>query len=304
MNLINNTSEDSRHYSYLEMNNFVPPDRRIDAYPTVYYNTPLTYLADMITLKCPAECDVTVFVGRHPVFLEKDDLLFIAPFTLFSAHPVKTRARIDNVAIRPTKVHSVFPRLFESNNPVRFFLESCQNKSGSVYLHLRRPKASTEPDFFQNFTDYCIRGNDPDLLEILQWEARLEVLLLGILYNDPYYELYSGQPHIQTDILSQVLTYIQQNLQVANLADAASHLGCSPSYLSRYIRQQTGNTFTGIVQILKLDEAASLLRFTDSTIDEIMYQAGYSGKANFYSIFQNRFGMTPFQYRKAIRHRG
>ena len=51
-----------------------------------------------------------------------------------------------------------------------------------------------------------------------------------------------------------------------------------------------------------LEEAAALLVQTDQTVAEIMHLLGYSNRTYFYRIFQEKYGVTPREYR--LQNRG
>ena len=55
------------------------------------------------------------------------------------------------------------------------------------------------------------------------------------------------------------------------------------------------------VQNLKLSEAARQLRETSHPVGEITALVNFSDSAYLSKLFRRRFGMTPLQYRKAVR---
>lgn len=50
--------------------------------------------------------------------------------------------------------------------------------------------------------------------------------------------------------------------------------------------------------MIKLEKAAHLLKTTDMTAQEIMYQVGFSNNAYFYREFSKRYNISPIEYRK------
>ncbi len=82
------------------------------------------------------------------------------------------------------------------------------------------------------------------------------------------------------------------------LDDAAEYLKISPAYLSRLFKQETGTTFSEYVNKLKIEEASSLLLFTEYSDLEISNILGFSSQSHFIKIFKKQIGITPKQYKK------
>lgn len=82
------------------------------------------------------------------------------------------------------------------------------------------------------------------------------------------------------------------------LNDVASYLKISPSYLSRLFRQETGETFSEYVNRLKIEEASSLLLYTECSDSEISNMLSYSSQSYFIKIFHKYTGSTPKKYKK------
>jgi len=85
------------------------------------------------------------------------------------------------------------------------------------------------------------------------------------------------------------------------LNDTAEHLKISPAHLSRLFRNETGETFSGYVNRLKIEEASSLLLYTERTDLEISNMLGYSSQSYFIKIFRKYTGFTPKKYKKQYR---
>ena len=290
---------DREHIFHLRMDDFTAPDRRMDAFPSVRDDGPPTYRADTISVHYAMDSAVTMLFEAHTVYMESGDILLTAPFAVHRAHMMQPGGMLVNAVLRPAKVREALPRLFMLDNPIRDFLERCTLPSGPLFLHLPAHALAFDRDFFPEAADFCIHNPSPEPRAMLLWESRLERVLLTLL-EDPEIQARKAELYgPQARNLSQILGYIQRHLTTASLRGAADELGWNASHLSRYIKQHTGRSFTDIVQVLRLDEATALLTHTDCTVEDAMVRVGYSGKANFYAIFRQRFGVTPVQYRRA-----
>ncbi len=79
--------------------------------------------------------------------------------------------------------------------------------------------------------------------------------------------------------------------------DLAAHLNLHPNHISRLFRKQGQETFTGFVQRLRMERAASLLRRYDLSIKEIAHRCGFRDAAYFSNSFRRFHGMSPIAYR-------
>ena len=69
-------------------------------------------------------------------------------------------------------------------------------------------------------------------------------------------------------------------------------------YLNRVVKKRSGMTLVELGQQICLEEAADMLIHTDKGIGHIIQEAGYVNRTYFYRIFQEKYGMTPLEYRK------
>ncbi|MFE0556609.1 helix-turn-helix domain-containing protein [Paenibacillus sp. NPDC058910] len=99
---------------------------------------------------------------------------------------------------------------------------------------------------------------------------------------------------------AEIFQYIEQHYQEydLNLEKIADHFQMSISYFSRYMKDQTGYTFTEYVTHLRMEEVKRLLKHSDLAIKDIVASVGYSDVSNFMRKFKNTEGITLGQYRK------
>ncbi|ERL65941.1 helix-turn-helix transcriptional regulator [Schleiferilactobacillus shenzhenensis] len=102
--------------------------------------------------------------------------------------------------------------------------------------------------------------------------------------------------------LPAILQYIHAHQADIKLPAVAARFNLSDGYLSRYIKEATGVSFSALLQQLRLREAAQLLATTRLSIEAIVAQVGYGDVSHFYRIFRARYGVTPGQYR--VVHKG
>ncbi|WP_430533991.1 AraC family transcriptional regulator [Listeria rocourtiae] len=101
--------------------------------------------------------------------------------------------------------------------------------------------------------------------------------------------------------IGDILQYIEKNYATCSLADVAAHFNFNASYLSRYLKKQTGTTFMKMIQDIRLNHACALLKNSTYSIEEICQQIGYRNLTFFYKKFTATFHCTPKKYRNSYR---
>src|SRR5699024_2190287 len=109
----------------------------------------------------------------------------------------------------------------------------------------------------------------------------------------------------QEQLREKIKTYIHNNfnqyeLSLESIADAFQ---LSIPYVSKFIKEQFGYSFTQYVFELRVNEVKKQLVETDKIIKEIVLDVGYRDVSNFTRGFKKREGLTPSQYRKLNRHK-
>ncbi|GAB2540883.1 helix-turn-helix domain-containing protein [Gracilibacillus alcaliphilus] len=99
---------------------------------------------------------------------------------------------------------------------------------------------------------------------------------------------------------NSITDYLNKNFMLYDLSleKIAMEFRLSASYVSRFIKEQTGYTFKQYVQHLRMEEVKKQLTSTEKPIKAIVLDVGYKDVANFTRKFKNEVGMTPGKYRQ------
>lgn len=81
---------------------------------------------------------------------------------------------------------------------------------------------------------------------------------------------------------------------VTAFADLA---GKSPEHVNRTVRRTMGQTSTTLINTIRLNRAAHLLRMTDRPIIHVAHDCGFENVGYFYRCFREQFHTTPRKYR-------
>lgn len=100
-------------------------------------------------------------------------------------------------------------------------------------------------------------------------------------------------------LIKQIMQEVSDNIQEElTLAYIANKVHMAPKYLSRFFKQQTGQTFIEFVHEKRMAEACRLLEQTDMAVNDIMLCCGMKSPKFFYKLFKEKTGVTPGDYRK------
>ncbi|MBD2869013.1 helix-turn-helix domain-containing protein [Paenibacillus arenilitoris] len=101
---------------------------------------------------------------------------------------------------------------------------------------------------------------------------------------------------------NSIITYINEHFKESELSleHIARQYGLSASYVSRFIKEETGVTFMDYVTSLRMHEAKLQLQRSDKLIQDIVLDIGYLNVPSFVRKFKTIEGVTPSQYRQIM----
>ena len=97
--------------------------------------------------------------------------------------------------------------------------------------------------------------------------------------------------------MNEILNFIQENYTSVTLEDLSGHFHLSKPYMSKYIKEKSGETFGDIVKNIRMKKAKTLLKNTSMTVENVSRTLGYDNVEHFSRSFKKTFQMTPMQYR-------
>ena len=102
-----------------------------------------------------------------------------------------------------------------------------------------------------------------------------------------------------SDKLKSVRIYMRDNYYESISLEKLSELFFISKYhLAREYKKQYGTTVIADLAAIRISQAKSMLRFTNSSIEEISTACGFSDSGYFIKVFNRLEGMTPLTYRK------
>lgn len=148
--------------------------------------------------------------------------------------------------------------------------------------------------------EHLLGANYGSLVDLgkLRTEEEVSRWLVGMLDRIMDALLHGGAPDGVTQ-LRAALDYIEKNYaEDISRTDAAAVAFLSPSHFSRLLKQKTGHGFTELLNQVRVDHAASLLRRTDKSLLQIALEVGFSDQSYFTKVFRRQMSATPGEYRQ------
>lgn len=102
----------------------------------------------------------------------------------------------------------------------------------------------------------------------------------------------------KTNNIGNIEVFINRNInKKITLKDVSKNIFLSEKQISRIIEKEYGCTFSELLTEKRLAIAEVLLKTTDMKISDIASQTFYGTESYFYTVFKNKYGVSPLKYR-------
>ncbi len=101
------------------------------------------------------------------------------------------------------------------------------------------------------------------------------------------------------EFLLKIANIIEVNIENEHLNPdfIIREMALSRMQLYRKMKELCDSSPSEFIRRIKLQHASKLLKSTNLTVQEIMYQSGFNNKSYFYREFQKENGIPPKEYR-------
>ncbi|MGS2737958.1 GlxA family transcriptional regulator [Sinomicrobium sp. M5D2P17] len=111
--------------------------------------------------------------------------------------------------------------------------------------------------------------------------------------------IFTGQKQHEDDMIKEAQQYLEDNLhEKIAIEDLSSRFSVSRRNFDRRFVKATGNTPVEYSQRVKVESAKKALETTRKTVNEIMYEVGYSDVKAFREVFRKITGISPVAYKR------
>lgn len=97
--------------------------------------------------------------------------------------------------------------------------------------------------------------------------------------------------------IRQIKRLIDEDYKNLTITALSKALHVHTNYLSRFIKNEMGSSFSKLLKKARMDKAAYMLMMTDLSIEAISDHVGYQNVNYFYKVFKEVYQMTPASFR-------
>ena len=135
---------------------------------------------------------------------------------------------------------------------------------------------------------------------ILSAVSSLFYILLGAWSPDQSNENSENPSNRTKVIFDKFMRLVMENyFEHRNVGFYADQLSLTPKYLSKIIKIASGRSAPEWIDSYVVLEAKNLLKYSGSTIKEIVFKLNFPNQSVFYKFFKAHTGMTPTEYRNS-----
>jgi transcriptional regulator GlxA family with amidase domain len=117
-------------------------------------------------------------------------------------------------------------------------------------------------------------------------------------HSQSAFTMFTGQKDHQDEEIKQAQVYIENNIgKKISVEQLASRFNIGRRNFDRRFIKATFNTPVEYLQRVKIEAAKKTLETSKKTINEVMYEVGYSDVKAFREVFKKITGLSPLDYR-------
>lgn len=248
-----------------------------------------------------------VYRGQAKVqFNQQEMMLRAGDFLLFAPHtPHNVQVEGDDIVfainIRSSTFRDVFASFLKRENTLSAFLITSLNNP--VYAGGIRFQTENAYVFQQHMQNLFLEEYINDVERNAYQISYLQLLLSEFIRRGCPHETIANQMTTAPKLdINRILDYMRIHFQTVTLEDLVQNFYYSKSFLSKFIREQTGVGYAQLLMQFKLERGQVLLQNTDYTVAEICQIIGYESVSHFSRTFKKTYGMSPKDYR--LKNRG
>lgn len=234
--------------------------------------------------------------AKDRIILKRGHFIIVPPNMKQSVFSYHDDDIVINIFLRASTFEQTFASLLlASNDLAPFFWKVMYGKDESSLIWFQMDSDPYLDEIICNMLD---ESDEPRSGGNFYMISNVMAFLGHALYHhrDTISSIWNTQ--LQDNTFPAVIQYIHDNYNTITLPSLAEHFGRSEGYMSRYIRQETGYSLTYLLKEFKMKQAGKMIRDTNFSIAQVMYEVGYTDISYFYRAFKEYYGMTPLNFRK------
>lgn len=249
---------------------------------------------DFVEIMYVCKGSITHVVGGQKITVNTGELIFLGRNTWHEIMPAGKDDIAVNFLVRPAFFHTAFDMMDEQNILSDFIINSLAGEgTADEYLYFAVADVLPVQNLVENLVYALCHANETGKKTN---EVTVGLLCLYLMRVAAGAETGGGAPRA---LALRALGYIDENYIDATLAQFAGQNDVPEYTASRIIKKQLGMSFQQLLQEKRFTVAQQLLRTTKMPVTDIIVLVGYDNTSHFHSTFQNKYGMSPQQYRNS-----
>jgi AraC-like DNA-binding protein len=238
---------------------------------------------------CFSGC-VQNFVDGEEYTLNKGDMLLIDKNSTHATYP-KPRAKYCDIMLKPSFLDKSL-----SENEDLFSIFSLDEFS-SFALKVQKEKRFIHFSLDESRKiEFLIKTTEEEQRQCKVASEYMRRSALCMLLTCIFRALSSEEGlNLNSDLLDYVREHCRENLTAGLLANRCYY---TIEHFSRRFKKLAGKTFKEFLCECRLEYVAEKLLFSQTSVDEIFVDSGFTSRGEFFRKFEEKYGVTPAQYRK------
>jgi xylan 1,4-beta-xylosidase len=227
---------------------------------------------------------ITFKSANKEFILHENDIILIEPNTEAVISPIANLSNaVLGVRVDESFMRSILPYGYH------FVCNSTTNNQKD-YGELNRILSKLSSNFFIGDSEFIIYSNLYTLADVLSRHFSEPDNITSKKNNEDY----------SFKRIKEIHDYVNSNFyQPITLSDLAEKMFLTPQYLSRFIKEHMGTTFTNYLSDTRLSYALTELQSTDSSITSIALNNGFPNVSAFNKAFREKYKVSPSAWRQA-----
>ena len=228
------------------------------------------------------------------LYMKQGDLILFNPNVTHAVGTLSEHDCVINIIIQKDIFKQTILSMQKSNDLISGFLVNyiCDSQKMLDYIYFPSSPAYSIDLYIDNLLNELI-------LQRPYYESMIQSSLISLItvlmcIHD------STHQHQGKQLMSSIMTYINNNLTTVSLEELSEKFHYSESYISRKIQEYTGKGFSKILQESKLEQIKRYLETSSISIENIAHLIGYNDASYLHQVFKKHYGVSPAAYRKII----
>ncbi len=239
---------------------------------------------------------VLVQIGTEFAEAEAGDFLYVPPTMVF-----RIEAKEGDAGMRSMVFDSSIIEInMENFDTEIFYMFYVQSKNKIVVFEKGHPVYSTLSQYMQESYDEYI---SKDVCYKLPIRANIYLMMTSLLRyycgtkNELDRMIYHNVMRLRP-IITYIASHYKEKIYIETLAEMIT---VSPDYFTKMFKDSIGRTPIDYINGLRINRAMQMLATTDTSVNDISDQLGFSNSNYFHKIFKQYMETSPAAYRKMVK---